>query len=557
MDYVAQLFGSAIRAPVYNEFSFNRLLISENIVPENVYKIGNFHRNIMNQNQRSMKYALFATITSKIMRSKHHNSEHFIILTDLLSSISAKLSFSEEISRIINSSLSALPLGTAILLTAPHLQPAGKEEGGNDRLEFIINSASQLIVLGQVEHYGICQGIRRNGEACKIAIDKQYGLRCCYHKHMTTQDEIALQAAASNAAKQSTFALVDNIENNNNHRCAIEVNRMVPLGPNKHPANTAAEKYGITSANVMAAMLGLAPVIDKPESSTNQPNESVFEFASRLHVQKLEQKAQTVQPMVAKSSKLVDSIQSSRASIPQPQLSRLGSLTKNPSHLSVMKPDSHRMYGNVIVDANILAKNEKSYMKVKEEKAVNKREETVKKRKLDDELDQLLSRKSSHAIEAQASADEEYDKHLSKLVAREQVLLKKSKASSTIFINQGYYCSTCKLCFESISSLCREKHPTSIIPSKLLKRFYECGGCLKRTSVLLVSAGNLMNESLTTPNRRCELCSANNWRSCSSSTAASALNSRVTQDERLILSASEWTSSKDVDSMNAMIGKLS
>ena len=104
---------------------------------------------------------------------------------------------------------------------------------------------------------------------------------------------------------------------------------------------------------------------------------------------------------------------------------------------------------------------------------------------------------------------------------------------------------------ETINGLCQQKHSKDIINSELVKRFYSCKTCGRSTYILLQNKGSgLPAESVTLPSRRCENCKCNNWMVGRNSFGGSS------SDEKLILSASEWTTTTDVDTMNVRLGVL-
>ena len=198
------------------------------------------------------------------------------------------------------------------------------------------------------------------------------------------------------------------------------------------------------------------------------------------------------------------------------------------------------------------------------------------------EIQQLLGKKSSHAEERELEWFDSFDKRTSKLAAKEENLKKMAQVVNSFA--RAYYCQDCKVITESdlAVQLCSQKEHT-VIKVKAIKWFFECAVCKRRDSTLSIAPtgeaaayhtgqstgkGNpndnrikfnpnaLPDKELVSgmsskqhPTRRCD-CGGFNWRSCSK--YGSNEGTSIKSDQRIILSASEWTSRKDLASLDAM-----
>jgi hypothetical protein len=81
------------------------------------------------------------------------------------------------------------------------------------------------------------------------------------------------------------------------------------------------------------------------------------------------------------------------------------------------------------------------------------------------------------------------------------------------------------------------------------KRFFECCKCLKKEYTLGLSSNAL-------PKVKCTGCGNYNWRICGrlGSAVMGDKNGNLVTDRKLVLSASEWSSRKEIESIKAMGG---
>ena len=198
------------------------------------------------------------------------------------------------------------------------------------------------------------------------------------------------------------------------------------------------------------------------------------------------------------------------------------------------------------------------------------------------EIQQLLGKKSSHAEEREVEWFDSFDKRTSNLAAKEENLKKMALVVNSF--TRAYHCQNCKVITESelAVQLCSQKEHT-VIKVKAVKWFFECAICKRRDSTLSIAPtggsaahhtgqstgrGNpndnrikfnpnaLPDTELVSgmsskqhPTRRCD-CGGFNWRSCSK--YGSNEGTSIKSDQRIILSASEWTSRKDLSSLDIM-----
>ena len=198
------------------------------------------------------------------------------------------------------------------------------------------------------------------------------------------------------------------------------------------------------------------------------------------------------------------------------------------------------------------------------------------------EIQQLLGKKSTHTEEREVEWFDGFEERTSKLAAKEENLKKMALVVNSF--TRAYHCRECKVITESelAVQLCSQKEHT-IVKVKAVKWFFECAVCKKRDSTLSLAptggaAAHHTGRSTGTgdpnnnrtkfnpsalpdteivsgmsskqhPTRRCE-CGGFNWRSCSK--YGSNEGTSIKSDQRIILSASEWTSRKDLASLDSI-----
>ena len=140
------------------------------------------------------------------------------------------------------------------------------------------------------------------------------------------------------------------------------------------------------------------------------------------------------------------------------------------------------------------------------EKATQKLLENERKRAKsaeDAEIKALLSRKSSHAEEADDEWMERFQKKMKKLEGQEYYAKKNSEQTSVQV--RAFTCIQCNLTTEEAPHLCRQKgHRVTMINTT--KRFFACKSCGTRVNTL----GALV------PTHRCAQCHNHCWRPCGS-----------------------------------------
>jgi Mcm10 replication factor len=192
------------------------------------------------------------------------------------------------------------------------------------------------------------------------------------------------------------------------------------------------------------------------------------------------------------------------------------------------------------------------------------------------EIQQLLGKKSSHAEEREGEWFEGFEQRTAKLAEKEEIRKKMSTVVNSFV--RAYHCRDCKILTESALAmqLCSDrKHSVSQIRG--VKWYFECAVCQRKDSTLSTapaasSAGRStgkgdpndnkkgMNSLPDTeivsgmsskqhPTRKCE-CGGFNWRSCSK--YGSNEGKSIQAEQKVILSASEWTSRKDLASLDSI-----
>jgi hypothetical protein len=163
---------------------------------------------------------------------------------------------------------------------------------------------------------------------------------------------------------------------------------------------------------------------------------------------------------------------------------------------------------------------------------------------LDAEVLELLNRKSSHYEEAEDEWFDDYGKRMDKLAKREYKMAK-NEATTCIRV-PAFHCLDCGLITEAMGPLCRPRGHT-VNSVSATKRFFECSTCLRKDYTLGVSG-------LVSPSLPCKICGVLSWRACGiKGTELGSVSSRDSS-ERLITSATDWTSRKDLERIKVMSG---
>ena len=217
-----------------------------------------------------------------------------------------------------------------------------------------------------------------------------------------------------------------------------------------------------------------------------------------------------------------------------------------------------------------------------EEKENMLREKTLEKKKAESlEIEQLLGKKSSHAEERESEWFDGFELRTSKLADKEEFRKKIDTVVNTFI--RANHCVECRIITESdlAMQLCSQKEH-NISKIKAVKWFFECGVCERRESTLSAAPSsnssshgqstgrgdpnnnkiqknqknNLPdteivsgNSSKQHPTRRCQ-CGGFSWRSCSK--YGTNEGTSIKADQRIILSASEWTSRKDLNTLDTI-----
>jgi hypothetical protein len=215
------------------------------------------------------------------------------------------------------------------------------------------------------------------------------------------------------------------------------------------------------------------------------------------------------------------------------------------------------------------------------------------------EIDLLLGKKSTHAEEREGEWFESFEKRTAKLAEKEE--MQKKMAAVVHTFTKAYQCKDCNIVTESelAMQICTKKGH-SICKVKAVKWFFECGNCRRKESTLSTIAspsassssssaqpgtgrgdpnksGNSSNNGDTNkfnnknskssydklpntdlvsgnsskqhPVRRCE-CGSYDWRSASKYNINEGRS--LQSEHRVVLTASDWTSKKDLASLDSM-----
>ena len=190
-----------------------------------------------------------------------------------------------------------------------------------------------------------------------------------------------------------------------------------------------------------------------------------------------------------------------------------------------------------------------------------KQEKLEKEKQLMLNIDELLSRKSNHANEAQDEWFEGFNQRMTKLAQREYAQQKTSQINQ-IFIN-SFSCKQCQLITETYPDYC--KHSNHYIEQiKAIKRFFQCLNCKRRSSTL--THPDRDRQVIANPPSTPCFCGHNNWYRCGlidaplsskpNESSLSDANGNMITGEKLISSASEWSSYQDKLTMAARVSKL-
>ena len=240
--------------------------------------------------------------------------------------------------------------------------------------------------------------------------------------------------------------------------------------------------------------------------------------------------------------------------------------------------------GNAVLDKIHFNKNGITAVKATNSSSSAERQKILKKEKLvaernveSLEIELLLGKKSSHAEERESEWFEGFEQRTAKLVEKEEV--RKKMASVVSSFVRAFHCRECKIITESslAAQLCStKKHSVSTIRG--VKWYFECSVCKRSESTLSAAPSSASNIGRSTgkgdpndnrrranelpdteivsgmsskqhPTVRCQ-CGGFSWRSCSK--YGSNEGKSIQADQRIILSASEWTSRKDLSSLDCI-----
>ena len=240
--------------------------------------------------------------------------------------------------------------------------------------------------------------------------------------------------------------------------------------------------------------------------------------------------------------------------------------------------------GNAVLDKIHFNKSEGTGVKVtnssnpSERQKMLKREKIIAERDVESlEIELLLGQKSSHAEERESEWFEGFEQRTAKLVEKEEIRKKMATVVSSFV--RAFHCSDCKILTESslAAQLCStKKHSVSTVRG--VKWYFECAVCKRSESTLSAAPSSASNNGRSTgkgdpndnrrkpnqlpdteivsgmsskqhPTVRCQ-CGGFSWRSCSK--YGSNEGKSIQADQRIILSASEWTSRKDLSSLDCI-----
>ena len=197
-------------------------------------------------------------------------------------------------------------------------------------------------------------------------------------------------------------------------------------------------------------------------------------------------------------------------------------------------------------------------------------------KKLLDEIDLLLSKKSSHEQEANNEWFDNFQNRLQNL--EKQEYKDKLRSERSFIIIHGFECINCNhFLTELYPSVCKDKGHV-IRSTTLIKRFFLCRGCSRRDSTLSLEKNKTPSSSSTSasstgklqqpssfclpPNHNCAFCGKDDWvlagKSSSTAVGGSGGGDGVQSltGEKLVTSATDWTSRQDKLNMAVRVSNL-
>jgi ElaB/YqjD/DUF883 family membrane-anchored ribosome-binding protein len=202
-------------------------------------------------------------------------------------------------------------------------------------------------------------------------------------------------------------------------------------------------------------------------------------------------------------------------------------------------------------------------------------------KKLLNEIDFLLSQKSSHLHEANDEWHENFQNRLKSL--EKQEYKEQKKAERTHFMITGFECLTCSQQQQQKSSFLTELYPSvcqekkHIIRSNvsIMKRFFLCSNCGRKDFTLLKhevkptpgsnnsnSNGNATGFLCLPPSRNCGGCGKDAWVMAGKTATFQGSEQRggggghSLDGEKLVTSATDWTSRQDKLNMAVRVSSL-
>ena len=550
-DLVSGLLKCELDDVKIDDFCLQNLLSAENIPLDRIYNVSTLKTINLNINT---KYSICGVIGSDIRRKPNEigvkKDEKYFMLSDLKTSTMAMLFTSSEVLRLwstLNGKQNEQSLAVVVINPIITKTEIDNREGykSEPRITLEITNMSQLVVIGKVADYGICQAVKKNGDNCRIPINLDETKYCCFH-HNSTTSSIGNENISKSSENQYKHKVILHADQNQRLNVAILPNSLIALG-----------KQHISK-----------PIVDN-NSNLVPKTSDILSFAASVHVNKLQQEHQQQQLLLKlqQSQKNSTSLPisnsltiSSSSLIPQRLTSKIGSLSTNSLikkpiiHNNIPMIDNIKMVGNVLIDVKQLNQNALNYNKSQQNSrkrpisSVTLNSNNMKKQQEMDEIEFLLSKKSSHANEVKIEESIKEDKYIDGLIVKESIALKISTIHSINII--GYHCNDCNKHTEYMIPLCQNnKH--KIINIKLIKRFYQCQNCYRKDNVL-ITFDNMKGEGLTLPKRRCE-CGQYNWVSCGKNGNVISSNKDNT---RLVLSLSDHTSGQDLNCINTRISAL-
>jgi hypothetical protein len=252
--------------------------------------------------------------------------------------------------------------------------------------------------------------------------------------------------------------------------------------------------------------------------------------------------------------------------------------------------ENMKFIGSSLVDMNALLNNSsqinQSSVAFRSSKEKDKEKELIARKKRKEEetalfsqIDKLLNQKSSHEEEANVEWHSQFNKRLISLEKQEFKSNKKTQLSSIKI--QAFECHDCNhFITEAYPALCKEKKHT-IHQITTIKRFFYCSSCNRRDYTLTNESLSSASSSSTSkllflpPSRNCVSCGKDNWRIVPAAsvndkkgntvderekgkqlTSSSSSSMHSLLGEKLVTSASEWTSRGDRLNMATRVSNL-